>query len=54
MRDVEYELPLDGGKIFVNIPGKARHAPGEALFGKNSFGVNIAEFICETLMKVII
>ena len=52
-RDVQYELPIDSGKICVNIPGRARHEPSEALFGKNEFGINIAEFICETLMKVL-
>merc|ERR1719336_3119428 len=50
-RDVQYELPIESGKICVNIPGKARCEPCEALFGKNEFEINIAEFICETLMK---
>lgn len=51
IRDVPYEFPSDGGKVYVHIPGKVRHQTCEAIFGENEFDLNLAEFIADTILK---
>jgi len=50
-KEVEYEFPIKTGKIMVSVPGSARHKPCESLFGENSFDLNVAKMICETLIS---